>query len=61
MGYGLLDDQHNSMRVLGRNWYLSWFAQYCKELNIESANPAKLKRCLGFHNSFASKQTIVSV
>jgi len=27
----------------------------------ESVNPAKMKLCTGFHRSFASKQTIVSV
>jgi len=37
--------------------YLSWFGANM----IESVNPAKMKLCPGFHNSFASKQTIVCV
>jgi len=33
-GCSLLDDQHSCARVLGRNWYLSWFAQFRKELSM---------------------------
>ena len=31
------------------------------EFGRESVNPAKMKLCLGFHNPFASKQTIVAL
>jgi len=30
----LLDDQHSRAGVLGRTRYLSWFAQFCKELSM---------------------------
>jgi len=31
---GLLDDQHSCARILGRNRYLSWFAQLHKKLSV---------------------------
>ena len=33
-GCSLLDDQHSCARVLGRNRYLSWFAQFRKDLSM---------------------------
>jgi len=33
-GCSLMDDQHSCAGVLGRNRYLSWFAQFRKELSI---------------------------
>ena len=33
-GCSLLDDQHSCAGVLGRNRYLSWFAQLRKELSL---------------------------
>jgi len=31
---GLLDDQHSCAGAIGRNRYLSWFAQFCKGLSM---------------------------
>ena len=48
--------------MLSRNRYVSWFAQFRKELSlVESVHPAEMKLCPGFHKSFASKQTTVAV
>jgi len=33
-GCGLFDDKHRCAQVLGRNRYLSWFAQFRKELSM---------------------------
>jgi len=33
-GWSLLDVQHSCAGVLGRNRYLSWFAQFRKELSM---------------------------
>jgi len=51
-----------------------WYGTFCFSVSIvvcsvpqgakhdrENVSPAKMKLFLGFHNSFASKQTVVSV
>jgi len=59
-----VDDQHSFAGVVGRNWYVVnvvYPVPQGAKHDRESVNEAKMKLCSGFHNSFASKQTIVCV
>ena len=58
----MLDDEHSCAGALGRNRYLSWFAQFHKELSMAEKVKTKMKlRLFEISKSDSCKKTSATV